>query len=802
MKNAVLLTVILFFSMVANSQEIWIRDQTSLEPLDLVTILSIDPPVSMLTDARGRADMTNFKNVSEIHFRRVGYQTLVFGFQELERMKFRIFMEPRELALSEVVISATRWEHTTTDLPNKITTIKPASISMQNPQTAADLLGSSGEVYIQKSQLGGGSPMIRGFSTNRILLSVDGVRMNTAIFRSGNLQNVINIDPLTIEKAEVVFGPGSVIYGSDAIGGVMSFHTLQPKLSSDNNPLIKGGALVRWSSANQENTAHVDLNLGYNKWGSVTSLTYNNYGDLRMGKFGPEEYLRPKYGIHVNGIDSMAANPDPRVQMTTGYSQINLMQKILFKPNDHWEFDYGFHYSNTSDYSRYDRLIRYKGGNQQSGEWYYGPQKWIMNALNVTHYVTHSIFDNFHATLAMQNFEESRHDRDWNKTLLRHRTERVNALSLNADFEKEVDDKNELYYGMEAVIDLVQSTGEDEDISTDISVPGPARYPDPSSWQSYAAYLNYRHKPVEKLSVQTGLRYNQVLLDATFDNRFYPFPFANAHLNTGALTGSLGLAWSPGTQWQINLNLSSGFRAPNVDDVGKVFDSEPGSVVVPNPDLKSEYVWNGEITVIRIIREIVKVDLTGYYTYLNHALVRRDFTLNGLDSILYDGEMSRVQAVQNAAFATVYGIQAGVEVKLPAGFSFSSRINYQKGTEELDNGITAPLRHAAPWFGVSRLIWSQGRIRTELYAMYNSQVSFDNLAPEERGKSYLYAIDVNGNPYSPAWYTINCKALFQATDYLSISAGIENITNQRYRPYSSGIVAAGVNLIVSLRATF
>ena len=86
--------------------------------------------------------------------------------------------------------------------------------------------------------------------------------------------------------------------------------------------------------------------------------------------------------------------------------------------------------------------------------------------------------------------------------------------------------------------------------------------------------------------------------------------------------------------------------------------------------------------------------------------------------------------------------------------------------------------------------------------MYNGEVSYDNLPEEERGKDYMYAVDANGNPYSPAWYTLNFKALFLLNDLLSISAGIENMTDQRYRPYSSGIVAPGKNFIISLKATF
>src|SRR5690606_14493688 len=139
----------------------------------------------------------------------------------------------RIATLEQVVVSASRWEEDKREVSSRIVTLSQREISLYQPQTAADLLGNSGEVFIQKSQQGGGSPMIRGFATNRLLYSVDGVRMNSAIFRSGNLQNVINLDPFAVDRLEILFGPGSVMYGSDALGGVMHFSTLRPRLSGD-----------------------------------------------------------------------------------------------------------------------------------------------------------------------------------------------------------------------------------------------------------------------------------------------------------------------------------------------------------------------------------------------------------------------------------------------------------------------------------------------------------------------------------------------------------------------------------------
>jgi hemoglobin/transferrin/lactoferrin receptor protein len=704
--------------------------------------------------------------------------------------------------LDEVVVSANRWKQNSKDIPQKITVITPQKVALQNPQTAADLLTISGKVFMQKSQQGGGSPMIRGFATNRLLYAIDGIRMNTAIFRGGNIQNVISLDAFATEKVEVLFGPNSVMYGSDAIGGVMSFQTLTPQFSLEEKTFVSGSAITRYSSANNEKTGHFDVNVGWKKWASVTSISSNDFGDLRMGSHGPDEYLRPFYVQRQNGVDVVVTNDDPLVQKPTAYSQINLMQKIRFQPNENWDFQYGLHFSETSSYSRYDRHIRYtNAGLPRYGEFYYGPQKWIMNNLNVTHQSKSKLFDEMSLRLAHQFFEESRVSRNINNPDREIRTEKVNAYSFNTDFTKATSTKNKIFYGLEYVLNDVNSTGVNENIVDVTSQNGPARYPQ-ATWQSIGIYLNDQYKISDKTLFQAGLRYNQFILKADFDTTFYPFPFTEANLNNGSLTGSAGIVFRPTEKWVISSNVATAFRSPNVDDVGKVFDSEPGSVVIPNPNLEAEYAYNVDLNVAKLFGKNVKVDVSTYYTLLENALVRRDFTLNGSSEIIYDGELSQVQAIQNAAKANVYGIQAGVEVKLPSGFRFSTDLNFQKGEEELDNGDKSPSRHAAPFFGISRVGYVASKLDFELNVQFSDKVSFEDLAEEERGKTEIYATDRDGNPYSPSWYTLNLKSMYKLNQNFTLTAGLENITDQRYRPYSSGIVSPGKNFILALRAKF
>ncbi len=803
MKKLIIVVLsILAINVYMNAQILTVKDKVTHQPVEFAVVFSNHPSASILTDAKGRADISAFRDADSIRIRYVGYEPVIFAYDKLKDLHYICYMEPSEISLEPVKISAFRQVQEKSSFPSHVVTVKPVQITLQNPQTTADLLGSTGEVFIQKSQLGGGSPVIRGFAANRIMIVVDGVRMNNAIFRSGNLQNIISLDPFSVQSADIIFGPGSVIYGSDAIGGVMSFYSLDPSLTDEGKIITKGSAVARHSSAGNEKTGHLDICFGLHHWSFVSSLTYSDFDDLKMGSYGPDEYLRHHYAIRVNGQDSMVVNADPEKQIPSGYSQLNLMQKIRFRPGDNLDIIYGFHYSTTTDVPRYDRLIEYRGDLLRDGEWYYGPQKWMMQTVTMKVTGFGKIFDRQSTTFAYQYFEESRHTRGFDMTVISRRTEKVDVLSFNSDFEKKISDKYRLNYGGEILYNLVGSEGLNENLQTGLTSVGSTRYPNGSTWYSLGLYLTCRYRLSKTMDVLSGIRYNHSGLQASFDTTFFPFPFTGTRQNKGAVSGSTGLLYKPKPDMMIGINLSTGFRTPNIDDIGKVFDSEPGAVVVPNPGLKQEYAWHAEMNIVKTFGRIMKLQFSGYYTYLDNAMVRRDFSLNGRDSIFYDGEQSRVQAIQNAAHAWVWGLQAGFDAKLPAGFGFSSRFNFQNGKEELDDGSLAPLRHVAPSFGTAHLTYSTNRFKTDFYGVYSAEISYQDLAPSEQHKPHLYAADEEGNPFSPEWYTLNFKVIYQLTDYLMLSAGVENLTDRRYRPYSSGIAAPGRNLLFSVKATY
>jgi len=793
------LFLILFFIAfhIAQAQQVFVCDSKTGNPVEGVLIYANQ--LSTRTNKEGKAEISSLKNAARITFAHPSYVEIRTSFQNLWSNNFVVRFTEDPVRMDEIVVSASRREQSRLEIPNKIISINRKNIDFQNPQTAADLLEYKSGVFVQKSQMGGGSPMIRGFSANRLLLVVDGIRMNNAIYRNGNLQNVISLDAGTIESTEVIFGPGSVIYGSDALGGVMSYQTLKPRLSGSEKKEIATNIFTRFSSANLEKTTHGDFNLGSSRMAALLSLTFTDFDDLKMGTDGPGEYLRPQFvrfnSMKKTGIDEIVENTDPRKQVYTGYSQFNSMLKLRYRPTEKMEFNYSFHYSATTDIPRYDRLIQYSGNKLKYGDWYYGPQIWSLQSFQMLYNEKHKLFDRINLLAGWQNYEESRLDRKLNKKELNERTEKVDVFTLNIDIDKNFSKSKVIYYGLEGNLNLVGSEGISRNLITNDQKNIDTRYPDGSKTSSIAAYVSYKWLLNKHFTLLTGGRYTLAGLNGRFSTEFYDFPYSDFSNLHSAVTGNLGLVYHPTDNWQLNASASTGFRSPNIDDMAKVFESTPGNVMVPNPELKPEYARNIEIGVIRRFQKIAKFELDAFYTFLNDAMIRSDFSFNGKDSIRYDGTLSKVEALVNADYARIFGGSFSMEVFLSPQISMKNSLSYTGGEDSFGD----PVRHAPPVFGSSHLEYSGDKFRINCYARFNGKILNRNLSPTESEKPEIYAIDANGKPYSPAWWTLNLKTSAKLSKNFSLNAGLENILNKRYRPYSSGIVSGGRNLILSLK---
>ncbi len=795
-----LVFLIIIISTEAISQNIFVYDQQTGSPIPNVVLFNIEKTNTGLTSNLGIVDISGFAKEEDIYFQHPTYNVVAFSKKNIAGLKYKVPLNEKLIDLDEVIISASKWETKSNEIPNKIEQIKRRDIIFNNPATSADMIASGNQVYVQKSQLGGGSPMIRGFAANKILMVVDGIRMNNAIYRSGNLHNVLQADVNSIEGAEIIFGPGTNIYGSDALGGVIDIHTIIPTFSSGDKMIGSGHALARISSADFERTLNANFNVSNNKWALGANISYSKFDDLRMGSIHNSYNLRNEYVDVIGGIDTIMNNSDTEIQRFSGYDQISMITKVKHRFSENITWAYSLYLTTTSAVPRYDRLLQYSDNLLKYAKWDYEPQQWIMNRLSLNMQNNASWYDNAVFTLGYQNVKEGRSDRRYKSDWLQKRKEQVDIFSINVDFDKVLKEGNFIYYGIELVYNDVQSQGIKENIKTQETDVISSRYPDGGTkfFQS-GAYLSYKRNFSNiPLTLLTGIRLSYVSLDSKFsDTTFYQLPYKDINIRNAAITGSVGLVYHPG-EWQYNLNLSSGFRAPNLDDVAKIFDSEPGNVVVPNKNLKPEYLYNLDVGIIKKFNGYAKLELTAFYSYLVNAMVRRDFTLNGHDSIMYDGELSRVQAVVNTGSAVIYGVSVIFDIKLFKNMVLETILTTIKGED--DSG--EPLRHAPPFYGETKLTFEKNKLKMALGIDYNAEISYNNLAPSEKDKAYLYASDANGNPYSPGWWTLNFMGSYAFNEKFIASFGLENIMDYRYRTYSSGITAPGRNFLVAFRYSF
>lgn len=787
-------------SLIARSQEVTVVDRLTQERIPGVKISCKSGGTKRIANSEGRFRLEPFKGCDTLQIFYPNYVIAEYTYAKLRNI-VTIELEEVQLNVEGIEVSAFRWKYDANEIPNRVVGINVKDITVENPQTTADLLVSSGYVYVQKSQLGGGSPQLRGYGTNRVMLVVDGVRMNNAIFRSGNLQNVISIDPLSLSDVEVFFGPGSVMYGSDAIGGVMEFDTKEALYAPDSTKeYVKTNFFSRWSSASMETTGHADFSYGTQRFASTTALTYSMFDDLTAGRIGDSAFLRPTFQV---GNETLV-NPNPRKQINSGYDQFNGLQKFSFRPKEGVDWEYGFLFStNFENVPRYDRLIEDANddGELDFEEWYYGPQEWMMHRFAYKNSNKRSWFDNMRVVAAYQRFKESRNDRRMGSNNIRRQLERVEAVSLNWDLEKELGDNTDFFYGMESVGNFVFSNAfRDFDDGSQVVIN--PRYPNGSTWQTHGVYANIKHHLSEKWILNGGARLAMFGARAQFDTTLFAYPVTEANVMKFAPSGGVGIVYRPSVKTKWYFNASTGFRAPNIDDLGKVFDSEPGTVVVPNPNLTAENAFSGETGFVKVFGAKVKVDGAVYASYLQNAMVREPFQFNGQDSMLYEGVQSQILAIQNESHGYTYGVQLGVDWAIVKGLTFASTFSYQRGFDFIsDSAAYFPKAQVAPTFGRVSLRYKTRQLRAEVYWVYNGEVAHEQFPLTERNE-LIYALDSQGRVFTPAWSTLNAKASYFFNKHVSMTLGMENITNKLYRTYGSGISASGTNLIYAVKVSF
>jgi len=801
--NKYFLSIILYLliSLLSYSQNIQIINYSTGLPVENVALFNSKMNKSTLSDEQGIANIESFNIDDTLIFQHPSYKTHNVVKREILNNKGIIQLEKRVILMDEFVISASKTLEKKNEIPYKIDLLKKDDIENSLAQNSSDLLTETGSILIQKSQGGGGSPNIRGFEANRILLVVDGVRMNNAIYRSGHIQNSVTIDNSILERIEIIYGPTSLIYGSDALGGVIHYITKDPVLSDSLKSDFKINSKFQYATANKGRTGHLDFNYGTKSFASLTSFTFNNFDDIKMGSFRNPSYgdlgLIPEYADRINGIDTVLQNPDPEVQKGTGYSQIDFMQKFRYSIDRNINLIASFQYSTSSNIDRIEKLNDYRDGTLKYANWYYGPQNRLLASLKAEFRRYNRFFTNATSILAFQRIDEDRISRNLFSQYENHQEEDVDVLTYTIDFLKILRDHNRLNYGIDYQYNNIESNAYDLNILNHESNYVRTRYPDGfNDVNSLAGYINYKHFYKKKLILSAGVRYNYSSSYSTFTSNYLHYinlPYNKISFNNNAITGSMSCIYRIRDDFKLNFISSTGFRNPNLDDYGKVREQE-GYVIIPNDDITAEYSFNNELRIDKIIEGYIKLSGSLFHTLINNAIVRTDKGSFPIDTILFEGDYYPVAVNTNSDKAIIKGMSFEIISKIQSNLKFKSNFTYIVG-KDISNDV--PMPHIPPLFGRTSISYILNKFDLYGFLEYNGWKKAEDFSPYGEDKESEATTDGY-----PAWITANLGSNIYLTKNITCQVAIHNIFNSYYKPFASAVSGPGRNYILTLKASF
>ena len=483
---------------------------------------------------------------------------------------------------------------------------------------------------------------------NRILLVIDGVRMNNAIYRSGHLQNAITVDPNSLEKVQVILGPSSVRFGSDALGGVVHFITLRPRFRSQSSER-NSSALVstQYKSVNNSINIHGTAEAGGERWATLISMSSSCFGDLKMGEWRAHgDSLWGgiySYAARINGVDSILENPNPSIQTPSGYSQKDFLHKLRVGiPGGSIETN--FQYSRSSDIPRLDKLNDILDSDLKWIEWYYGPQERLMTAVIWDQYL--GIPGSLHTTFAYQNINESRNKRQFGSELREVQEEQVDVFSMSSVWVSSPFRGDG--WKFEAGLD-----GQWNDVTSVVSAEDPSgltvidegsggglltRYPNAgSNMLSWASFASAKRNSGDN-TYHVGLRYSHSSINASYlPTSALELPFDKIQSSHGALTGSIAAEIPLSLTTKTTTSISSGFRHPNIDDAAKIRE-KGGYVLIPNDSLRAEYIYSFDESFYWDITPRISINSAIFISLWTDIISPVDATLNNQSQLFIEGE--------------------------------------------------------------------------------------------------------------------------------------------------------------------
>ena len=821
-----LLTLVLGLWLVnLHGQNIRVLDAVTGYPIEGVVAYDQQMKNNATSDADGQMDLAVFTPEDEVYFEHIGYESMLAVVSEVQLLTL-VFLQPDTQRLHEIVLSVSRTTDEKKRVSKQVAILADRDISAVVPNTSAELLREAPGIRVQRSQGGGGSPVIRGFEANRILLVVDGVRMNNAIYRSGHLHNAISVDPYSLSRVEVVYGPSSVGYGSDALGGVVHYFTKEPRVGD--------AQAWRFFVANSYDTRHghsinhIDLTHSSDRWASLTSVSYSSFGDLYMGRQRNHRY--PNWGlvpeISTNSRftfqEQPKSNPDPNRQLQTGYDQIDLMQKLVFQADAENKWVLNFQYSKSSDIPRFDKLTERTAGELRYATWFYGPQKRLLISPKYSFTTDKKWLREGVITLAYQQIEESRVQRKFGSLFRENQIENLDVLSVNADFNVGFGPTRKLAYGFEMTHNALTSVGYRQRLvvnGSDIigltdDTPIPSRYPSKGgNYTTLAAYVDSKWNLNEKSTLNIGGRMTNTRLKAEWSEQaLIDRRLGKTTNKSNALTMSLGYVYRPNDAWEFRSVLASGFRAPNIDDMGKIREKQ-GKLTVPNPNLKPEYAYTADLGISRYFDQRTSfVQANLFYTILSNYIARQPYQMpfdtssESFATITHSGDELETWANTNVGEATLRGASLQWQTTLLKDIHYGGHVNYTHGETRRDK---IPVASILPWQGRQYLSLKKDGLQGQLSFVFAGKKHPDSYSnggedgleetPIVERSAPTGEIEYAG---TPSWHRFDFRLTYNINRKTKVGADLHNLFDVHYKEFASGISAPGRSLRLRLQYRF
>ena len=634
--------------------------------------------------------------------------------------------------LDDVIITSQRIAQKNLNIPYSTQAVLKINLENYQPRTTPEALMGVNGVFVQKTNHGGGSPFLRGLTGNQTLILVDGIRLNNSTFRYGPNQYLNTIDAFTINKIEVAKGTGSVQYGSDAIGGIIQIFTKEPDFADGKSKWI-GNVTGKFMSGEMDKTVRGEANYSSAKVATIIGATFRNFGDL------------------IGGDTTGKQSP-------SGYKEFafDAKSKFLFKP--HVELTIAHQFLQQQHVPVYHKVVL---ENFAVNEFH--PQQRMLNYAKLKLKNNYQWINDIEMIASWQQTIEGRNSRKNGSNMLRKERDEINTLGFTTDISSRFSNVWTANSGIELYMDKVNSTREDINTQDHSSKFLRGLYPDNSRYGNFSFY-SLHHLTFKKWIVESGIRYN------AFSISISDTTLGKVNITPSSFVYNASLLYKLTQQQSVYLTLNTGYRAPNVDDMGTLgivdFRYE-----IPTDNLAPEKSRNIELG-YKLQTKNWAATLSGYYMHLNNLITR----------VKADGQMMNgypVYKKENVEEGYIKGFETEIEYQFLTGWHLEGNIAYTYGQsltkhEPLRrippiNGRLMSTYHNNRWFGSAELLFASKQSR---------------LAQGDKDDN---RIPKGG---TPGWNVVNLFAGYELAQW-KFNFGLQNLFNKDYRTHGSGINGAG-----------